>query len=187
MAHPFRQITVAGHHVGVVVAQLGSEAGSQLPFGQRQPHRLGQTLAQWTGGDLDPDGVARLGMARRERSELPELLQVGQLEALSGQMQHGVEQDRGVAGRQHETIAVGPGRVGRVIAKDPGEQHMGQRGQRHGGALMARSGPIRPIQGQAPNHRDPAPFEILLVVEIGGRRLLGGRGHQPKLARKRAG
>jgi len=45
--------------------------------------------------------------------------------------EHRVEQHRGVAGREHEAVAVGPDRVGRVVAQVVLPELVGDRRQRH--------------------------------------------------------
>ena len=80
--------------------------------------------------------------------------EVVELEAVAGQVQHRVEQDPGVAVGQHEPVPVRPVRIGRVVAHDPGEQHMGQRGQRHRRARMSGVGGPRGVHGQAADDVD---------------------------------
>ena len=65
---------------------------------------------------------------------------------------------------QHEAVAVGPVGIGRVESHDPAEQHVGQRGERHGGALVAALGVQWGVHRHAADERD----RLLL--------LLGGQG-----------
>ena len=51
--------------------------------------------------------------------------------------------------REHEAIAVGPVRVGRVVLHDPAVQHMGEGSERHRRPLMAAVGRQRGV------HREP--------------------------------
>ncbi len=50
---------------------------------------------------------------------------------------------------QDEAVAVGPVRVGRVVAHHPAEEHVGERSQRHGRALVPALGVQRGIHGEA--------------------------------------
>src|SRR3546814_1654624 len=43
--------------------------------------------------------------------------------SIAGQIQQGVQQHRAMAGRQHEAVAVGPGRVLRVEFQERSEEH----------------------------------------------------------------
>ena len=74
---------------------------------------------------------------------------VVELEAVAAEVQHRVLQDRGVAVRQHEPVAVGPVRVGRVVTHHPAEQHVGERRQRHRRALVPALGLQRRVHGEA--------------------------------------
>jgi hypothetical protein len=51
-------------------------------------------------------------------------------------VQQRVNEHRAVAGRQHETVAVGPGGLGRIELQELGEQHGGDVGRAHGQAGM---------------------------------------------------
>ncbi len=51
---------------------------------------------------------------------------------------------------EHEAVAIGPVRVGRVVLHDPAVQHVGERSERHRRALMAAVGRQRGV------HREPA-------------------------------
>ena len=53
VADPFFEVAVGAEDEGVVVDQLGSEAGPQPPLGQAQPDAVGEALAERAGGDLD--------------------------------------------------------------------------------------------------------------------------------------
>ena len=67
-------------------------------------------------------------------------------------------------GREHEAVAVGPvGRAG-VVAHDPRPEHVGERRQRHRGALVTRSSGVRRVHRQTADDVDGSLLEI-------------GRGH----------
>ena len=64
------------------------------------------------------------------------------------QMQQRVDQHRAVAGREHEAVAVGPGRVGWIEFQEAGEQHGGDVGGAHRQAGMARFRLLDRIHGE---------------------------------------
>ena len=72
------------------------------------PDPVGEALAERAGGDLDPGGEVDLGMPRRLAAPLAELGEVVEGEPVPGQVEHGVQQDRGVAAGEDEAVAVGP-------------------------------------------------------------------------------
>jgi hypothetical protein len=56
---------------------------------------------------------------------------------IAGEIEQGVEQHRTMPGRQHETVAVGPGRVARIVFQEAREQHGRHVGHAHRHAGMA--------------------------------------------------
>ena len=76
MADALGQVAVTGDHEGVVVADVGAEAGAEPSFGQAHADAVGEALAQRTGGDLDAGGVVDLGVPGGAAAPLPEGLQV---------------------------------------------------------------------------------------------------------------
>ena len=75
-------------------------------------------------------------------------------------MQDRVLQDRGVTGGEDEAVAIDPVGTGRVVVHDPRIEHVGERRERHRGALMARAGGMRRIHGEATNRADGTRVEI---------------------------
>src|SRR4051794_5157511 len=95
--------------------------GRLPPAGDGHADAVGEPLAERAAGRLDAAGPAVFGMPGAAAVELAETLDRFQrhgwlAERLilladrlhSGQVQKGVEQHRGVAGREHEAIAIGP-------------------------------------------------------------------------------
>ena len=79
-----------------------------------------------------------LGMPRRQRAELAEALELVERHLLvAEEMQQRIDQHRAVPGRQHEAVAVGPGRIGRIEFQELGEQHGRDVGRAHRQAGMA--------------------------------------------------
>ncbi len=144
VGNPLLQAAVAGDGVGVEVEQLRPVGGAEPLRGHRHPDRGADALAERPGGGLDAGGPAVLGVAGGARVELAEvfdLLQragrfvgdvvVGVDLADAGKEDHRVEEHRGVAGREHEAVAVRPDRVGRVVAQVVLPELVGDGRQRH--------------------------------------------------------
>ncbi len=101
----------------------------------RRPVRAGR----WS---ISTPGVScRSGWPGRGRAPLAELLQVVERHAVAGQVQRRVLEDAGVAGRQHEAVAVGPVRIARVVPHLLLVEEVGDRRERHRRPGMARSSP----------------------------------------------
>ncbi len=95
--------------IGVVVDELGAEAGRHHAFGERHADGGGDALAERAGRRLDARRVAVFGMAGGADAELAEALQLlDRHVGIADQMMERIEQHRAVAGRQHEAVAVGP-------------------------------------------------------------------------------
>ena len=112
MADALHQAAVAGDHEHVVVAQLGTEPGPEVGLGDGHADGVAEALTERTRGDLDTRGVVDLGMAGGAGFPLPERPQVVELEPETGEVEHRILQDRGVAVGQDEPVPIGPVRVG---------------------------------------------------------------------------
>ena len=164
--HPLLHVAVAADREGAVVDQLVAGAvvaRGQHGLGQRQADRHGDALAERPGGGLDPGGVAALGVPGGGAAELAEALQVVEREPVAGEVEARVEQHRGVAGRQHEAVAVEPVGVGRVVLHHPRVEQVGQRSERHRGARMTRVGLLHRV------HRERADRVDAQLVELRAR------------------
>ena len=158
MADALHEAAVTGDHEGVMVHRLGSEVSAQATLGDRHADRVGESLPERAGGHLDTGGVVHLGVARRGRAPLAELLDVVELEAVAGQEKHRVLQDRGVTVREDEPVAVDPVRIGGGVPHDPAVQHVGERSERHRRALVAALRVERGIHGEPTDQRDGLLF-----------------------------
>ena len=78
------------------------------------------------------------------------------------EMEQGVQQHRGVAGGEHEAVAVGPGGIARIVAEEPAPQHVRHRGQRHRRAGMSRLGRLDRVHRQRADRVDAAPGEVVV-------------------------
>ena len=117
VADALHEAAVAGDDERVVVdrrrrrsGRAGCRSAMAMPTALAKPWPSGpvvtSTPAVWRG----------LGVPGRARLPLAERLDVVELEAVAGEVQHRVLQDRGVAVGQHEAVAVGPRRIGRIVA-----------------------------------------------------------------------
>ena len=139
VADALHQAAVAGDDVGVVVDQLGAEAGGQVALGQRHADRVGEALARaarsWS---RCPSAWPCSGWpAVREPSWRKRCSSSSVMSGIAGEVEQRVEQHRAVAGREHEAVAVGPIRMLRVELQEPRPQHGGDVGHAHGHAGMA--------------------------------------------------
>ena len=129
---------------------LLAEFGGQHLLRQRHADRGRDALAERAGRGLDALGVEVLGMARRQRSELAEVLDLVERHVLvAGEIQQRIEQHRAVAGRQHEAVAVRPVRIGGVEFQELREQHGGDVGGAHRQAGMAGFRLLDGVHGEA--------------------------------------
>ena len=101
-----------------------------------------------------------LGVTGRAALPLPELLEVFQRQPVAGEEEHGVLEDAGMAGGQHEAIPVRPVGIGGVVAHDARPQDMGQRRQGHGRARVTGVRLLRGVHRQTTNDVDAQLFEI---------------------------
>jgi hypothetical protein len=160
------QAAVAQEDVGLVVDDGVPGAvefrGEEL-LGERHPYGVGEALAQRAGGGLDPRRHAHFRVPRRLRVHLAEGLQVVHRHRVAREVQQRVLQHRAVPVGEHEAVAVGPGRVGRVVAQEPAPQHFRDLGHAHGHAGVSGIGLLDGV------HREGADG----VGEVCG----GGGGH----------
>jgi hypothetical protein len=111
-----------------------------------------------------PDVQRYSGWAGTFAVELPEALDVLQRHrglsedfilgvdgADPGQVEHGVEQHRRVAGGQDESVAIGPDRMAGIEAQEALPQAVDHRRQRHRRAGVAGVRPLHRIHGQRPD------------------------------------
>ena len=169
----FHQVAVGADREDVVVAGLGAELLAQELLGHRHPDAVAEALAERAGGRLDARRLEVLGVARRARAELAELLDVLEADAVvAGEVQARVEQHRGVPGGEHEPVAVGPRRVGGVVLHDPRVEHVRGRREAERGARMAR---LRGLDGVDRQRADRVDAE-LVELGAGGRVAAEGRG-----------
>lgn len=132
--------TVAHEHPGAVVDdfQLGPVITlCQQLLGQREPDCIGKALPKRPGGGFHPRRFAALGVAGGLAVQLTELLELLDRQVVAGQVQQRVLQHRPVPVGQHETVAIEPLRIVRVVPEEIVPQHFGDIGHAHGHAGVA--------------------------------------------------
>ncbi len=178
---------VTAERVDAVVEQLEVRlvvALGEPALGDRHADGGCDALAERTSGGLDAGGEVVFRVAGALRAELAEVLEVVEghrrlAEPLvlavdrlhAGEVQERVEQRRGVAGRQHEAVAVRPDRVSRVEAQELLPERIGDRCHRHRRARMAG---VRLLHGI---HRERANGVDGQAVDVGNG-LRGARAPQ---------
>ena len=157
----------------VVVLDLRAVALAQEALGHRHADAVGEALAQRPGGDLDArrlvDLVA-LGVARRLRLPLAEVLEVVHRDVVARQVQRRVQEHRAVAGAEHEAVAIGPVRIGRVVVHVAREEQVRRGRHRH---RHARVSGVRLLDGVHGERADGVDAE---AVDVCGHRSLVSRG-----------
>ena len=131
---------------------------------ERHPQPDRRSLAERSGGGLDPRQLGDRGRVSLDRRSEPPQGQQHVIVDRADRLQHGVEQRRGVTLRQHETVVRRRMRVGEVGPQVIGEQDRGQmrRGHRRGGM----TGPGRgrgsdAVDGQLGGELVPEPRAIV--------------------------
>ncbi len=120
----------------------------QGAFGNRQPHRVSQPLAERAGGGLNARRIADLRVARRFGVQLAEVFQLLNRQIVAGEVQQAVEQHRGVTVGENKAVAVVPCRIGRVMLEEIVPQHFSDIGHAHWRAGMAGVGFLYRIHAQ---------------------------------------
>ena len=145
------------------------------------PDRVGEPLPERAGGGLDAGRQAVLGVARVCAAPLPERLEVVERQVVAGQVEERVQQHAGVAGGQHEPVAVGPVGVRGGVAQEPRPHHIRHRRGAHRGAGVPG---VRLLDGVDRERPDGVDGEL---VEVGGDSHIGqapiGRGVAGPLSR----
>ena len=132
----------AFHHAAITQETVGVMVDNSVPFTvelarqhllrQCHAHRIGNTLTQRAGGGFDARGVAVFRVAGGGATQLTEVLDVVQADAVAAQVQQTVKQHGAVTIGQHEAIPVGPGGILRVVLEEAAPQHLGDIGHSHG-------------------------------------------------------
>ena len=150
LADALHQVAVGGEHVGSVVDDVAAElraarcrSAIAMPTALAMPWPSGPVVVS-TPGVWPYSGWP--GVSEPSWRKL--LISVDRHLLVAEQMQQRVEQHRAVAGREHEAVAVGPGRIGRIEFQEAGEQHGRDVGRAHRQAGMAGLRPLDRVHRQ---------------------------------------
>ena len=105
----------------------------------------------WPGRDA-VDVTEVLDVVETDRRRAGDAAAIHALDA--GKMDEGIEQHAGVAVGQHEAVAVGPQRIGRVVAQGILPQRIGDRREAHRRAGVPGLRLLHGIDGQRPDGVD---------------------------------
>src|SRR5579883_3667230 len=98
-----------------MIDEVRPEARLEHAFGKRHADGGAQSLSERTRCRLDAERMSIFRMAGSLRVKLAEALDLLDGHALRpGQIKEGIEQHRAVSGREHETVAIGPGGIGGI-------------------------------------------------------------------------
>ncbi len=149
LADAFHQVAVGGEHVGRVIDDVVAEQRREVAFGDRHADRIGESLAERTGRGFDAGRVAVFGMTGRQRADLAEALDlVDRHRLVAEEMKQRIDQHRAVAGREHEAVAVGPGRIGGIEFQEARKQHGRDVGRAHRQARVTGLRLLDRVHGQ---------------------------------------
>jgi hypothetical protein len=112
--------------VPVAVEGLG-----QQTFSESHPHGVGEALSERSGSRFNAGGDTQFGMSGGSGMQLPEALEFVDGQVVAAQMQQGIDQHRTMSVGQHETVAVDPLRVGRIVFQVAPPEDFGHVGHTH--------------------------------------------------------
>jgi hypothetical protein len=174
LADAFHEAAVTGDHIGIVVDEAVTELRIEDAFGKRHADCIGNALAERAGRRFDTGGVAIFGMPCRARTELTEVLDLVDGDVfVARKIEQRIEQHRAVACGKHETVAIRPMRVLRVVREETGVKRRRYIGCAHRQAGMARIGFLDRVHGEEAD----CVCHLVLFVGIGhglSRLSLGG-------------
>src|SRR6202044_110928 len=117
-------------------------------FRQRHADGHGESLSERTGSRLDAERGLVLGVTGCAAAELAEVLDLLQPERVARQVQKGVQKHRAMPIREHETVAVDPQRVARIVLQKVGPEDLGNIRHTHWHARMSRIGTLYSVHGE---------------------------------------
>ena len=149
--YAFHQAAIAHERISSVVDDLvpcAVEARGDQPLRERHPDGVREALSQRTGGGLDTRCHAVFGMSGGFRVQLPEMAQLVDRQVVAREVEQAVEQHRAVAVREHETVAVGPRRMRRMMAQVPVPERERDFGHPHRHSRMSALRGLDRVHGQ---------------------------------------
>ena len=166
--HALHEIPVRDDAPDAMVEQAG-EARLGHAGGDRHADAVAEALPERAGGRLDAGREVRLGVARRLRSPLAEILELVERQIVARQVQERVEQHRAVAGRQYEAIAIGPVRIGRIVLQVARPENEGVVGGAHGQTRVAALGLFDGVDREELDGVDGEAREVIHAAGMFGR------------------
>ena len=176
-ADALHHVAIAANGVDVVIEHVEAGTVEMLrhpPARHGHADAIADALTQRTGGGFDARRPAVFGVAGTTAVELPETLNVFQLDGqfaerlvlrvdglYAAQMQQRIKQHGGVA----ETVAVGPNGIFGIEAQEMLPHRVGHRRQRHGRAGMSGVGLLHRVHGEGANGVDRKLVELLVGHE----------------------
>ena len=94
-----------------VIAALGTKSCSKVLLGERHTHRRRKSLAQGSCRHFDTGHVPVLRVTGGGGAQLAERLKILEFRSEAAQVQHRIQQHRGMTSRQHKSVTVEPGRL----------------------------------------------------------------------------
>ena len=150
----FHHVAVGADRVHPVIDNLVPgliEVSRQPALGNRHAHGVRNPLSERSGRRLHAGRQVVFRMPRAFRAKLAEPFDLGEREVVAGQVQHRVEQHRGMSGGEHEPVAIWPVGVGRAIPQEAVPKHIRDWSQPHRGSGMSTVGLLNPIDGERAN------------------------------------
>ena len=123
----------------------------------------GDAGTQRAGRDFDALGVAVLGVAGGQGASGAQLLDVIKFEPEAREVELDVLGQRGVAGREDETVASDPARVGRIDVHDLVVEEVGRGGERDRSTGVARSCLLDGVGGEELSGLDRFVINVIPV------------------------
>ena len=152
------------------------ELGGQHALGDGEADGVRDALAERAGRRLDAGRAADLGMAGGHGMQLAEVPQLAHGQGVAREVQQRVEQHRAVTVRQHEAVAVGPARIGRVVLQVVAPEGLGDVGHAHRHAGVAGVGLLDCIHGQDAECVGQIGSRCHGVCDLEERKIPRGRG-----------
>ncbi len=152
MGDAFLEIAIGDDGVDAVIEEnvvRGVEEGGEVFLGDGEADGVARALAERTGGHFDAGRLMGFRMSGGDGMKLTEFLDLlhGDFRK-SGEVEERVDEHGAVASGEDETIAVGPLRIGGVVAEKLCPKNGGEIGAAHGEAGMARVSFFYGIDGE---------------------------------------
>ena len=94
---------------------VGIEACCSHIRRNRHANRVADTLTEWAGGALYSRRVAKFGMSRGFRMQLPETFDFRHRQIVAAHVQPGIKEHAAVPAGENEDVAIDPARLVRIV------------------------------------------------------------------------